>query len=586
MTMFMTDFLREVDRLAVAMSKDQLIGFIHNEARLLNESQREEFLANLKAFSALPAKAKKDSQTVQAPDNISVQLSAVYKGLDSISKGEAYLIAEWNEEYDEWHNAEAEVYIYHDPEHIADTITSACHLLHTLIDWEKYDEVTHLAKTLLELEITVENEYDEDESFSFGDLFEHGLVSADYEKIVLDMLLAAYMSLPLPERAATIYHFIELSKCRHINIEKLMQYSARELPHMPEFLDAWIELLCGQSGRLTEKLLRESVTLITDNEKLVRCAEKYGVTHPCIYDALLEKDSFADTKEAVQVGMRALAIIPMQYTVRSSIALMTAKYALASNDPNHAEYCWLEAFRSRPTAVNLLRLMTLHSHFADIEQEVRTIIHQSIKTDNPPSCYEYNKAQELLSYHISRTDQSMLLFLLGDYQDILEKDMQPLESLGWSYTFLKRGIPLFFLLMYNNTHLDKAMMKMCETVSEYMSFNAKDYCYGTQFEGDDSSEAWFWHLFVKIRNPDKLTEEEQEAIIDRLTDLTELRTNLIVSGQKRGYYDECAAYIAALGEVLESRGKNGSKQTLLSKYQSRYPRHSAFIRELKSFGLK
>lgn len=31
--MLMTDFLHKVDQLAVSMNKDQLIGFIHNEAR-------------------------------------------------------------------------------------------------------------------------------------------------------------------------------------------------------------------------------------------------------------------------------------------------------------------------------------------------------------------------------------------------------------------------------------------------------------------------------------------------------------------------------------------------------------------------
>ena len=65
-----------------------------------------------------------------------------------------------------------------------------------------------------------------------------------------------------------------------------------------------------------------------DNEKLVHYAEKYGAVHPCIYDVILEKNPFADTKEAVQVGMRALEIIPAHYTIRSNIALMTAKYAL------------------------------------------------------------------------------------------------------------------------------------------------------------------------------------------------------------------------------------------------------------------
>ena len=74
--------------------------------------------------------------------------------------------------------------------------------------------------------------------------------------------------------------------------------------------------------------------------------------------------------------------------------------------------------------------------------------------------------------------------------------------------------------------------------------------------------------------------------MDRLADLIEIRTELIVSGQKRNYYNECATYIAAYGEVIEALGETGFKQMLLSKYKSKYPRHSAFIRELKSFGLK
>ena len=131
------------------------------------------------------------------------------------------------------------------------------------------------------------------------------------------------------------------------------------------------------------------------------------------------------------------------------------------------------------------------------------------------------------------------------------------------------------------------MTKMREIVTNYMSFHAEDYRHGTQLDLSESSdEVLFWQLFQQTRCPDKLSDEEQKKIMKKLADLTELRTNLIVSGTKRNYYDECAAYIAALGEVKESHGEEGSKQMILSAYKSKYPRHSAFIRELKSFGLK
>ena len=576
--MLMTDFLHKVDQLAVSMNKEQLVGFIHNEARILNENDRKDFLTRLSEF-ADSAKKPKDNESEQAFD-----LSSLYKKLDLIKIGEAVLTSECNEEYDDWYNDEEEPYIYHDTEHIADTVLSACQMIHALTDWEKYDDAVQLAETLLELSIEVESEYEDEETFYLGDLFDHELISADYEKIVLDMLYAAYMALPLPKRAETIYCFIESSECRGINLEKLMQHSDRELPHIPEFLDCWTEFLCNQSGSLTERLLRESVAMTEDNEKLVHYAEKYGAVHPCIYDVILEKNPFADTKEAVQVGMRALEIIPAHYTIRSNIALMTAKYALTSNDTEKAEHCWLEAFRSYPTETNLLRLMTMYGNFSEIEQEVRAMI-SAHGTNKQKTAYVPEKANELSSYNLSNEDTYRLLFLLGDYMDIFTKALKPQKTLGWLYTFLKCGIPLFFLLMYNNTRLNGAMLKMCTTASEYMSFRAEDYCRGTQ-QSENNDTLLFWDLFRQTRCSEKLPDEEQQKIMERLTALTELRTNLIVSEQKRGYYNECASYIAALGEVLESHGQNGSKQALLSAYKSKYPRHSAFIRELKNYGLK
>jgi len=441
--MLMTNFLRMVDKLTVSMNKDQLIGFIHNEARILNENERDEFLTRLNEFANPSAEKITTPTPEKVPDEMIGNLSSLYEKLDLIKSGEVVLTSEYNEEYDDWYNDEADIYVYHDPEHIADTILSACQMLHRLTDWKKYDEALKLSRTLLELGIEVEHEEGDDETFTFGDLFDHELISADYEKIVLDMLYAAYMALPLSECTETVYDFIELSECRNINLEKLMQHSTRELPHIPEFLDSWIEYLCEQSGDLAETLLREAVMMIADNEKLVRYAEKYSATHPCIYDALLEKNPFDDTKEAVQVGIKALEIIPAQYTVRSNIALATAEYALTSNDTERAEHCWLETFRSDPTAANLLRLMTMHSHFADTEQEVRAIISSDNKQPQQ-SDYVFGRAKELGSHYLSKEDKYRLLFLLGDYMDILRQGMKPQKELGWSGTFLKCGIPLFF----------------------------------------------------------------------------------------------------------------------------------------------
>lgn len=54
--------------------------------------------------------------------------------------------------------------------------------------------------------------------------------------------------------------------------------------------------------------------------------------------------------------------------------------------------------------------------------------------------------------------------------------------------------------------------------------------------------------------------------------------------KKRINYEECAAYIAAIGEVKAAFGEPDAKQKDISEYTARYPRHTAFKGALQSFG--
>ena len=57
-----------------------------------------------------------------------------------------------------------------------------------------------------------------------------------------------------------------------------------------------------------------------------------------------------------------------------------------------------------------------------------------------------------------------------------------------------------------------------------------------------------------------------------------------MNANHRNYYGECAAYIAALGEVYESLGDKGGKQRLMTSYKDKYTRRSAFRAEMKGYG--
>ena len=81
-----------------------------------------------------------------------------------------------------------------------------------------------------------------------------------------------------------------------------------------------------------------------------------------------------------------------------------------------------------------------------------------------------------------------------------------------------------------------------------------------------------------------MEQELKERVIRKIEKLLEKRTAGIMDANRRNYYGECAAYIAALGEVKESLGDIGAKQRFMTSYKEKYSRRSAFRAEMKAYG--
>lgn len=76
----------------------------------------------------------------------------------------------------------------------------------------------------------------------------------------------------------------------------------------------------------------------------------------------------------------------------------------------------------------------------------------------------------------------------------------------------------------------------------------------------------------------------RDRAVKRITALLEKRTAGIMDANRRNYYGECAAYIAALGEVRESMGEINAKQKIMTSYKDNYSRRSAFREEMRNYG--
>ena len=65
-----------------------------------------------------------------------------------------------------------------------------------------------------------------------------------------------------------------------------------------------------------------------------------------------------------------------------------------------------------------------------------------------------------------------------------------------------------------------------------------------------------------------------------------MRAKGFTESNRRNYYGEYAAFIAALGETKESRGEWNGKAKLMEYYKTMYSRRRAFHEELRKFGMR
>ena len=260
--MHITDFLNQVDKLAVSMTKVQLVEFVHYQARKLPESMRSEFLKELSGDT--DESSSKSRQAASAESSPDALIEDVYRDLEQIRNSEVCLIEEYaegyNGNYNSWYYDEDEPMTYYDPEHIADMVSRACSLLYSLIDSEMFQDAMQLSEVLLTLNIQVESEYN-DEPFTVSDLYEQEMISGSYEKLIYDMLYAAYLGSSPQERPKAIYHIMLHAQLDDISVDKMIRYSQKELPQMREFLSLWIPFLGQQSESMTESLRNSGIRI-------------------------------------------------------------------------------------------------------------------------------------------------------------------------------------------------------------------------------------------------------------------------------------------------------------------------------------
>lgn len=575
--MNLTNFLKQTDALTARCSADQLAAFIHEMGRGFPEHRREAFLEMLKSVG---------NQAGTAPDkpgDTDIDFDEMYRhvreNLKRIDSQEITISGILNEEYDDWDDDCSEEFYYEDDSGISGMLEEACDFVHICMDRERYREGFEVGDQLLAMEILCENDY-ESEEFFLGDMVDHELLDRSLKQVILDTVYCAYHAVPPARRPETLYSIIVNAKEDAVTLEAIMQHGDEELPALEEFLPLWISYLGDKTGYDADRLILEAVSLLNDISLEVRYAETYAAVHPGLYLKILENGSYGAANDMVSIGMKAMKAIPKNYIMRSRAALKTAEYVIWSDGEQPLlETCYFAAFESDTSPLNYLRALLNGSENQQKREALQKILVKSlVHKGSGASCSE--RAE-------NRPDGNMLLllrFLDGQFGDVLDQGLNQTQALGWTGTFMKQGIALYLLYLYEGQWSGRGMAAMAEIAKHAMNFSSEEYGKGVCGLGATSENGLFCQVFLKWKSMVPMESGIRDRAVNKITALVEKRTAGIMDANRRKYYGECAAYIAALGEVQESMGNAGAKQRLMTSYKDKYSRRSAFREEMRHYG--
>ena len=557
-------FLKEVDAAVSRGSKEQLSAFIHEIARTLPEGGRRGFLDTLGSYLSAQAKAKKEKK-----ENLDAEIRAAVEELDEIISGERMLGSEYNEMWDDWDDDAEDEIIFHDPEEILPDIKHALSLMYKALDREEYSAGAVLAEKLSELRVEVGGDYYGD-PLSIADLIYYNLVSGDIDTIVRNALYLEYMGNEEAERAGAMVKSMCSFRHYSITLESLLE-TARDEMDVASLLPLWIEALARRPSEDVDKLLEEAVSMLGDSASVLDYASRYASSHPVIYRDVLKNGKEKDfPMPLLDIGLKAIDEIPVDGKLRDEVCLLTASLAVREGKKEIMEKCWFEAFRSKPCVVNYLRLRLLSSSWKSVSEKVERIYRESCRSS---------------SFFSEKEPLAAMLFFDMHFDEVLEKFMKAKEGLGWSYTFMKPGIA-FFLMLLSDGARGKGMEDMISLACTASSFSAAAYTAGTDEKKGADDKVLFSECFCMWKRDVHLDEETAAKILDRLEKWIDLRISAIMDANKRKYYDECASFIAALGEVVESRGTAGGKEMIMQGYREKYNRRHSFHDSLRRYGMR
>ncbi len=551
-------YISAIERKLSQMTEIQKTDWIYNQARIVEENQRKDFLDSLSG--------RKNNYTELMPGNI-------LEWCNQIDSGEIYFETEEYEYYEEgawesdWRTE------YHDVFGIIPFLGEAINTCYQLLWQKEYDSTVQLLNRIFNLTFHTDCENDWSSEFADGlsidDLASEGLFSGDFRKMSLCLLYACYQTNTGQDRIEKIYEYLKQKQCSAIVLTDVFAYGPEKITDEMDFMIKWRTFLMNAFGDRAAELLVDACIYIGGDDYLLETAEENVNNHPHLYKVCCERKYHCKEYEmCIEIAEEAVKQIDANKVIRADISDIAIKAAKEIEYENVAHF-YKTAFYSNPNSWHLLRLFKL---------EDKNVLEEALKmvqTLEPVSFPQNTGSVENRKAAIYDRNQKMFyLFLLGDYKDIMKECQKNDSYLGWSSDIKGTIIPLLLLyLKKDEKQRTCAERNLIEQIK-----------YRIQFE---SIENELFDEYLSIwRNSGIIPENEDNIYIQWLSREIDERTEHVVGGGHRKSYYKAAELIVVLGAIKEERGEINGMQNLVNYYKKQHSRKRAFREEIDTLAKK
>ncbi len=567
------------------LSKEDLSEILLHIVNEIPERQKNELIEMILKISQDETRkdSKKEYKSRLPQDLVDKKMQQINEWMEKIENGELCLEADGYEDYsDGYWGVENWVWEYYDKDDIAGKILIALEFATDCICDFRYEEALTIYDLILDMEVEVENEW-ENFQMSLEEMVKEELLHVDLKQIAIMTLYADYQVREKEERAEDMYAYFAYPIFKEIHIEDIFRVGRQELTETDDFWQDWIALLKKKSGKVETRLLREAILYYNGTDGLAQIAEENSKLHPSLSLTVLEEyEKYHKYEEMEKFGNRALKNISSDLLIREKIALKTAFASDCLGNMENIRKCCYEAFYSNSNVKNYLRLFG-EDEMANIYRKKGKAV---LKFWRKMDFIRQENNTELQQNAIDNFTYYELCFYFGDFETVKEQCKNPKGSLGWSGEFIRTGIKLFLVYLYNAKKTSKAI----EVLANDISFGeVKDKNNLLSFEKAMEAKcrqekvSVFWNYFQNWKKYYPMEKEKQEEYIAWIENIAFNRANAIVSGQFRNHYREVAILLAAVGDVKVKMGDTAAKGRIRMLYKDKFPRHSSFQREMKEF---